>query len=185
MSGPIRNGRPERKQKMKITRTEFWAIVAGALAVLIAAAWFTCGRAAEKPVITCWIVCQPGDHVNVRETPSKKGRQTGFLECGDAVQTDAESRNGFIRVYGVGEGAEGWVYSGYVSTAEPVEVFENYVCVAKKRAACRRWLDGPQIEGRTGWIYNGSTVSVFYIAGDWAVTSRGYIKSEWLEVNPE
>ena len=183
MSGPFWNGRPERKQKMKITRAEFWAIIAGALAVLIAAAWFTCGRAAEKPVITCWIVCQPGDHVNVRETPSKKGRATGFLECGDAVQTDAESRNGFIRVYGVGEGSEGWVYCGYVSIYEPKAVFETYACVAPNRVACRRYMNGPKTQNP--WLRNNSTVQVFYMTEEWAVTSRGFIKSEWLEVSPE
>ena len=169
---------------MNISRKEFYAILAGIIAVAIGVAWFTCGRASEE-TITCWALCQPGDYVNVRSAPSKKAQVTGFLECGDWFQTDAESRNGFIKVCGVGENSEGWVYSGYVSTAKPVEVFENYICVAKSRAACRRWLDGPQIEGRTGWIYNGSTVSVFYIAGDWAVTSRGYIRSEWLEADPQ
>ena len=68
-----------------------------------------------------------------------------------------------------------------------MEVGENYVCVAKSRVACRRWVNGPQIEdnGRPRWLVNGSNVSVFYIAEGWAVTSRGYIQSEWLEVDPE
>ena len=35
------------------------------------------------------------------------------------------------------------------------------------------------------WLVNGSTVEVFYTAEGWACTSRGYIKSEWLEVDPE
>ena len=169
---------------MKITRGEFYAILATTLAILIAAAWFVIGRAAEQ-TIDCWVLCKPGDYVNLRETPSRSGRTAGFLECGDRFQTDAESRNGFIRVYGVGEGAEAWIYAGYVSTEEPVAVFENYCCVAKNRVACRRWIDGPQVAGRAGWLYNGSSVSVFYIAGDWACTSRGYIRSEWLEEDPE
>ena len=46
-----------------------------------------------------------------------------------------------------------------------------------------RWVDGPQV-ARSPWLRNGSSVQVFYIAGDWAVTSRGYIRTEWLEVDP-
>ena len=98
--------------------------------------------------------------------------------------TDAKSANGYIRAFGIGEYGEGWVYCGNVVTEEPVAVFERYCCVAKKRAALRRWVDGPQVAG-SPWLVNGSTVEVFYTAEGWACTSRGYIKSEWLEVDPE
>ena len=108
------------------------------------------------------------------------------LECGDSFETDGENRNGWFRVMNRGE-CECFIYCGYVVTDEPKPIGENYVCVAKNRVACRRWVDGPQIEdnGRPRWLVNGSNVSVFYIAEGWAVTSRGYIQSEWLEVDPE
>ena len=56
--------------------------------------------------------------------------------------------------------------------------------VAKKQVACRRWIGGPQVEGHP-WIRNGETCQVFVMADGWAVTSRGYIKSEWLELSAE
>ena len=168
---------------MKISRKTFCIIFAIILAVLMTLMWFSFGKAGET-TITCWAMCQPGDRVNLRMEPTKESRAVGFLECGDSFQTDGTNRNGWIRAMGVGE-CECWIYSGYVVTEEPVPVFENYVCVARKQVACRRWVDGPQIKGRLGWLHNGSTVGVFYIAGEWAVTSRGYIKSEWLEVDPE
>ena len=130
--------------------------------------------------ITCWVLCQPGDHVNLRMEPSKGSPAVGFLDCGDSFETDGTSRDGWIRVLGIGE-CECWIYCGYVVTEEPVKVFSNYLVVARNRVACRRWVDGPQIKGRLGWLHTGSEVSVFYIAGEWAVTSRGYIRSEWLE----
>lgn len=170
---------------MKVTRKELYAIIAGFVAVLIALVWFGFGMAAEQ-TLTCWVMCQPGDHVNLRMEPTKDSKCVGWLECGDSFETDAGNKNGWIRVLNRGE-CECWIYCGYVVTEEPEAIGENYVCVARNRVACRRWVNGPQIEdnGRRRWVVNGSNVGVFYMAEGWAVTSRGYIQSEWLEVDPE
>ena len=170
---------------MKITRKEWYAIIAGFVAVLIALVWFGFGMAAEQ-TLTCWVMCQPGDHVNLRMEPTKDSKCVGWLECGDSFETDTGNKNGWIRVLNRGE-CECWIYCGYVVTEEPEAIGENYVCVARNRVACRRWVNGPQIEdnGRRRWVVNGSNVGVFYMAEGWAVTSRGYIQSEWLEVDPE
>ena len=147
--------------------------------------WYSMMRAgADARQITCWALCKPGAQVMVRATPDKGGRVVGYLEAGDSFQTDAENKDGWIRAYGVGDGG-GWVYCGYVVTDKPEPAYEQYVCVAKQRAACRKWCGGPQIEGKTGWIYNGTNVQVFYKSAEWCVTSRGYIKTEWLEVDPK
>ena len=138
---------------------------------------------AEESYVTCYVMCKPGDYVNVRRTPSTKAMPVASLECGDWFETDGTSSNGFIRVYGIGEYGEGWIYCGYVSTEEPVEVFERYVCVAKSRVACRRWMNGPKTQNP--WLRNGSNVEVFYMTSEWALTSRGFIQSEWLEADPE
>lgn len=142
----------------------------------------SCSRG-EEQLATCWVMCKPGDYVNVRRSPKKNSVAVGYLECGDSFRTDAESKNGFIKCYGVGEEGEGWIYCGYVTTEEPVKVGKRYVCVAKKRVACRRWMNGPQTQNP--WLRNGSTVEVFCEADGWAVTSRGYIRTEFLEVDPE
>ena len=155
------------------------------LAALIVAVVIIFACRAEDVTTTCWVLCKPGDHVNLRIDPKKDSASVGWLECGDSFQTDGESINGWLRVLDAGE-CECWIYSGYVIEEQPEKIGENYVCVARDRVACRRWVDGPQIRinEHLSWLKNGSTVSVFYIAGDWAVTSRGYIRAEWLEVDP-
>lgn len=141
----------------------------------------------EANLVRCWILCKPGTQVNVRRRPTTDSKSETQLDAGDEVLTDGETQNGWVRVYGVGENGGGWVYVGYLSTEEPVKVGARYVCVAKKQAACRRWMNGPQIEnnGRKQWLKNGENVDVFLVGDGWAVTSRGYIQSEWLEVDPE
>ncbi len=138
--------------------------------------------AAEDATVRTYIMCKPGSTVNVRRTPDKKAQDVGFLECGDWFETDATSSKGFFRCYGVGD-VEGWIFNGYVVTEEPDIVNEQYVVVANKRVACRRWINGPQISERP-WITNGTNVWVYCIADGWAVTSHGYVQSEWLEVDP-
>ena len=176
---------PEANREKRMMK--FSIILRAVLVALIIAAVIIWAAQAEDVTITCWAICKPGDHVNLRIKPDKDSKDVGWLECGDSFQTDGTSRNGWIRVLDAGECAC-WIYSGYVVTDEPVRIEEgeqNYVCVARERVACRRWVDGPQIRinGRLSWLKNGSDVSVFYIAGDWAVTSRGYIRAEWLEVD--
>lgn len=138
---------------------------------------------AEDSLVTCYILCKPGSRVNVRRTPSKRGEEVGFLEVGDSFETDGVSSNGWIRCYGIGEYGEGWIWCGYVAEEEPVPVFGQYVCAAPNRVACRKWMNGPQTS--LPWLKNGSDVQVFYIAGEWAITARGYIKSEYLEPDPK
>ena len=136
----------------------------------------------EEQLVTVYTLCKPGSQVIVRRTPAKNAMEVGYLEVGDSFLTDGCS-NGYIRCYGIGEYGEGWVYCGFVTEYEPEPVFETYCCVAKTRVACRRWMNGPKTD--RPWLVNGSDVQVFYIAGDWACTSRGYIRTEWLEVDPQ
>lgn len=139
-----------------------------------------CGSASAD---TGWVFCKPGDYVNIRREPDRKSELAGFLDVLEEFQTEWETRDGFVRVYGVGDG-EGWIYAGFVSAEKPEEVMETYVCTAKRRVACRRWIDGPRIAGKVGWLKNGGNVTVYYRTSEWSVTSRGYIRSEWLEADP-
>lgn len=169
-------------------RKQIWkqigVLVLAAAMVIAAIGWALAGMA-EEHLTTMWVMCQPGGYVNVREKPNKNGEVGGFLESGEYFRTDGETVNGFVRAYGIGENDQGWIYCGYVVTEEPEAVFENYYCSANERVACRKWVDGPRISGSRGWINNGDTVTVFYEAEGWAVTSRGYIRTEWIEVDPE
>lgn len=158
------------------------AVIIGGAAYMIGTRAIS--EAAEDQLIRCWVMCKPGSQVNVRRTPSKNAMEVGYLDAGDSFLTDGDSKNGFIRCYGIGEYGEGWIYLGYVVTEEPKPVFERYVCVSNARVACRRWMGGPKV-GTSPWIVNGSNVDVFYLADGWACTSRGYIMSEWLEVDPK
>ena len=171
-----------RKGKGSMKRKPGIALIT-ALIITAAVIWAAIGGMAEEQLAKCWVMCKPGSQVNVRRTPDKKGQEVGFLEAGDWFLTDGTSSDGFIRVYGVGEYGEGWIFSGYVCTEEPKQVFEQYTCVAHKRVAIRKWMGGPQVE-RSPWLANGSNVDVFFMADEWACTSRGYIKSEWLEADP-
>ena len=136
---------------------------------------------ADEQLATCWIMCKPGSYVTIRSTPGKNGQVNGYLDSGDSFQTDGESKDGWISCCS-GEG--GWVYCGYVVTEKPQIVGERYICAAKKQVACRKWMGGPQIDGRP-WLRNGEFVQVFLMADGWAITNRGYIRSEWLDVSPE
>lgn len=155
-----------------------------AVAVLLIAVYQIAMASNDGKMITCWALCKPKSHVEVHERPDKDSPVVGRLDPMDPFRTDGESKNGFIWC-DVGESCGGWIYCGYVSTDEPEAVGERYVCVAKKQVACRRWIHGPQIAGRAGWLKNLQTVEVFFRTDSWCVTSRGYIQSEWLEVDPE
>lgn len=173
-------------EEMRKPRMSWFSIMLRVILIaLIIASVIIIAARAEDEEITLWAMCKPGDQVNLRMEPRKGNgsRIVGWLECGDSFRTDGKRKNGWIRVLDAGD-CECWIYSGYVVTEPPVEVNESYVCVARKWVACRRWVDGPQISGRRGWLHNGSNVNVYCIAGEWAVTSRGYIRTEWLEVDP-
>lgn len=159
------------------------AIIA-TIAMFIALIAFNIYSSASGETITCWAICKPGNYIVIRRSPQKNAMQVGFLDPCDPFQTDGESQNGFIHAVDIGDDGEGWVYCGFVSTEEPEPVFERYYCSSRSRVVCRRWISGPQISGRRGWIYNGDTLEVFYRTDTWSITSRGYIKSEWLEPDP-
>lgn len=131
----------------------------------------------------CWVMCD--GYVNVRARPGKGSMSVGFLDACDDFETDGTVRNGFVLAQNVGEGGDNWIFAGYVSSEKPEAVNGRYVCTARTRAACRRWINGPRISGKAGWIYCGSNVRVYYRTSEWSVTNRGYIRSEWLEEDPE
>ena len=170
-----------RIRKQKIAFYVFLLIMAGLIGWMIGST----GRA-DDGTFTLWAVCQPGSHIDVHRAPAKGSKIEGWLDPCDSFTTDGVTKNGFYRVLDVGEGTEGWVYCGYVVAEEPKKLNgERYVSVSKGKLYCRRWISGPKIAGRAGYLKNCETCQVFYRTSEWCVTNRGYIRSEWLEVDPE
>jgi len=167
-----------------ITKTDIRTrVFALAVALMVTVTAGICLASGADQDIQCWVLCKPGDYVNLRMSASKSSTIVGYMECGDPFTTDGTTRNGFVKVLDAGN-CESWIYSGFVVMEKPTAVFENCRVNAKNRVACRRWVNGPQVASKP-WLVNGSVVSVFYVAGEWAVTNRGYIRREWLEVDPK
>ena len=133
---------------------------------------------AEAVTTQAWILVS--DYVNIRLWPNKRATEVGHLDPCDEIEIDGRTKDGFAHIVSP---VDGWVHAGYIVFSKPEKINETYSVVARRRVAARRWIDGPQC-GTKPWLINGSEVKVLYMNGEWAVTSRGYVKSEWLEAAP-
>ena len=126
-----------------------------------------------------FVLCNPKTTVNVRRSPKKGSEKIGWLDFGDQVITEGESRNGFLKVYGVTEDGEGWIFAGNLVEDQPkiLDGARAYVS-ASGRVMSYRWAGG----GKNGWLSVGTELKVYAIGGDWAVTNRGYVKAEYLDI---
>ena len=122
-----------------------------------------------------YVLCKPGDRVNVRSKPSMASQVTAWVEFGQHVTADIE-KNGFMHVDGLAsEVPEGWICSGYLAEEEPradkhrAEVWEGDVIA-------RKWINGR----RVCKLREGRIVIVYAQTNKWAVTSKGYIMCDWL-----
>ena len=83
----------------KSKRARMILIIAAAAAVIIALGYIlalnSAKAAADGHLATAWILCRPGDYVNVRRTPGKRAEEVGRLEVGDSFQTDGVSADGW------------------------------------------------------------------------------------------
>ena len=163
------------------TSSALTKVLALILVLVIALASYTVAteinRAHAETVTTnAWILCK--DYVMIRMWPSKRATEVGQLDPCDEIEIDGKTKDGFAHIV---EPVDGWVWAGNIVFSEPEQIGSLAFVTAKNRLACRRWVDGPQVESRP-WVINGSEVRVFYMCDEWAVTSRGYVRSEWLEV---
>lgn len=137
-----------------------------------------CACAKSDDTLTVWILCKPGDYVNVRATPSTNAEQIGYLDPCDEITIDVNAKNGFFPITYPTFEREGYVSCRYVSTEKPEwKNGQVYSVSCNTRVAARRWMDGP----RVSWLVNGTEVQVFYYTPTWCVTNRGFIKTEYLE----
>ena len=134
---------------------------------------------AEEQTITAWVLCQPGDYVNARTGHSRRSQSTGRFETGDELELDGKTDDGFVHVVGPNlESGDYWVYVGYVAMDEPEWYGDEMEVIGTARVAARKNMTG---EVRK-WLQPGDKVMVYWITEEWAVTNRGFIRTEWLEV---
>ena len=131
---------------------------------------------AETVYAVGYILCK--DYVLIREWASRKAPEIGQLDPCDQVEIDGKTKDGFAHIVSP---CDGWVWAGNIVFSPVEEVNRPAYVTAKNRVACRRWVDGPQVESKP-WIVTGSECRVYYMDSEWAVTSRGYIRVEYLEV---
>ena len=168
---------------MKFDKKQVLFIVA-AVALFMASfvgEWMITHAAAEG--MTAWVICQPEDYVNVREKPTTRCDSIGRKECGDMIITDGKEKNGFVHVVDLAlENDEGWIHSGYIVYGQVREIGgQPYTVKARGKVMARKYVDGP----RRCWMKPGAEVVVYYTGGGWAVTNKGFVKTEFLEVKTD
>lgn len=143
----------------------------------------TCVTMADE-LITMYVLCKPNDYVNARYLPSRDSEVAGRLDCGDDVMTDGETkrdkqgRKWTHIVYPAFEVGDSWICSMYLQkTPITIEQCIGYV-ISKGRTALRRSPNGK----RTKWLRNGDEVKILAMSEEWALTTRGYVKREFLDV---
>ena len=129
---------------------------------------------------TYYVLCDPESFVYIREFPKKNSREWGFLYYGDSVEVDGKKRNGYWHVDGVNtETGDGWVKGLFLDDNEPILMSAHeYIVVSCGRLAARNGVNGK----RHGWLKPGTKVKVYGMSEEWAVTNKGYVKAEYLEV---
>ena len=167
------------------TKARIEARIKRAQAILLVIAIILAGLAALKTeshaedAATAWVICQPGDYVIIREGPSRKSAAVGRLDSGDEIRVDGVTKNGYARLSGmVIDAVEAWVYTGYIVFDEPRWSGESRIVTGGRRIAARKNCAG---EIRK-WLKRGTQVQVFWWSDEWCVTNRGFIRTEFLEV---
>lgn len=129
---------------------------------------------------TVWVLCQPDSYVNTRPAPSKHNSPNGYMECGWYGESDGTEKNGFVYLESLSnEDGYGWVSAGFAVYAEPViKTFRTNI-YSNGRVACWNNINGK----RNCWLNNGDIVTVYALSDEWAVTNKGFIKTEHLGVN--
>ena len=174
--GQILYYRPYPPEYYKKKKSPFSIILRVILIVLIILAVWVVFAKADVSEMQRWIMCK--DYVIIRAKPSRNAMECGQLDPGDDIETDDQTENGFIHIVSP---TDGWVWAGNVVESQPEKIEAYGYVVARYQVACRRWVNGPQTE-KNPWAKNGTMIKVLWLCDEWALTSRGYIQREWLEI---
>ena len=132
---------------------------------------------AEDEPYDAYVICQPNDYVNVRISPSRKSEVVGYADAGDTILIDGTKKNGYWKVYGIGEMGVGWIHQGYVVDNKPERMNCTGIVVSRGRLASRRYIKGKVRK----WLHNMDRIKVYWITDEWCVTSMGFVKTEFLD----
>ena len=127
-----------------------------------------------------FIICNPKSYVCGRNSPKKGGKEAGRFDCGDYVRSDGVKKNGYLHITEAMEG-DGWIYAGNVVRDPPVIEKQKMRVNSNSNVICRRSVNGKKV----GILTNGDVVTVYARSEEWAVTDKGYIMTEYLEVDNE
>ena len=130
---------------------------------------------AEEITTQGYILCK--SYVVIRQWASKRATEIGQLDPAEPIEIDGKTKDGYAHIVAP---CDGWVHAGYIVFSEPKAVNAMATVTARKRVACRKWIDGPNVDSKP-WLISGSEVKVLWMTSEWALTNRGYIKSTWLE----
>lgn len=134
---------------------------------------------AEERLTEAWVLCQPDSWINIRARANSHSQNEGTLISGDRIWVDGLTENGYAHCDNMTtEAGEGWVHTGYIVFDEPKDIYRICKIRSNGRVACRRTIDGD----RRCWVVNGSEVNIFQVAGDWAVTDKGFIQSKFINL---
>lgn len=148
------------------------------LAVLMLAFSLICSSVAEE----YYVLCKPGELVNVREYPSKRSEIVGVKFFGGKVETDGKERNGYLHIVNIDtmEVTSGWIYKGLLVEDEPKQITARSESICEGRVACRVYMNGKVRK----WLDAESSVTVYAVSEQWCYTDCGYVKTECLSINP-
>ena len=150
-----------------------------AISIILLFAVLTAVFAAFADEVEYYVICDPRSYVCVHLHPKKSGEETGRLEIGDRVYADGRKRNGFLHCTGINnEWGEGWVWKGYLVEDRPTVCSTRATVVSRGKVFCRSYVNGAKV----GKLKSGAEVQVLAYSDEWAVTKKGYIRTQYLEM---
>ena len=137
---------------------------------------------AEELYNEAYVICQPNDFVNVRERPSSRSTIVGRYETGDKVLLDGIEKGGFSHIVHTGlETEDAWICTAYLVYDKPEWANQSATVVSKGRLAARKNINGK----RRCWLKNGDSVKVYWLSNEWCVTDRGFVKTDFIDLDGE
>ena len=137
---------------------------------------------AEDDTESVWVMCSYESFVCVREKPKKSSYAFGGATCGTQLQTDGKQKGDFLHVVNVpAEESEGWISLQYIVHSEPIRIDQGATVVSNGRLAARKGINGKV----QYWLEPMSQVTIFWWTDEWCLTNKGYIATEFLELDGE